>query len=179
MEKSKTVIKKFPASILNKPSIKVKKFGPELEKLASEMVQTMRGVQGVGLAAPQVGKNLKVAVIEFDPSRLGRAEAGPPKNKETSKLPSIPLKVLVNPKIIWRSKEKIQTVEGCLSVPNDEYQLTRSKEIKVLAQDGKGQRIRIRAKGLLAQICQHEIDHLEGILVKDRGKKITKKGIKY
>lgn len=162
----KLLIKKFPAPILNKPSTKVKEFGPELRGLVSKMVKIMRETQGVGLAAPQVGKNLKIAVIEFRPPKE--------QDKKTPQPLSIPLKVLVNPKIIWRSKEKIKTVEGCLSVPNDEYQLERSKEIKILAQDIKGQRIRLRAKGLLAQICQHEIDHLGGILVKDKGKKIDK-----
>ncbi|MBI4499401.1 MAG: peptide deformylase [Chloroflexi bacterium] len=117
-----------------------------LQRLIDDMIDTMRDAYGVGLAAPQVGKSLQVAVIE---------------------IPEQEVLVLVNPEIIKRTGQR-QVEEGCLSVPGYRGLVWRSETVTIKALNRRGKEIRInRATGLLAQALEHEIDHLNGILYLD------------
>lgn len=155
-----------PNPILRGRTLKIKKIDLNISKLIKGMVKTMFEAKGIGLAAPQVGKSLRLAVLEYSPKRFG--EKNVPENA------GVPLMALLNPKITYYSKETDTFDEGCLSLPGLEVPVQRAKEIHVLAQDLEGNRIRIRAKGLLARILQHEIDHLEGKMIIDRAEKNSK-----
>lgn len=144
---------KYPNKILETPANKVVDFNDELRQLADDMVETMHANKGIGLAAPQIGKGLRVAVIEY------------PKQKDDDF--EIPLMVLVNPKIISKSTEEQADTEGCLSIPGIEVAVPRAKRVKVKAQDLEGNKIRFTASGLFARIIQHELDHLDGKLIID------------
>lgn len=146
-------IVKYPNKILESPTIKVVDFGDDLKTLVSDMVETMHASNGIGLAAPQIGKNLRLAVIEY------------PKQKDNDF--EIPLLVLVNPKIISKSTEEQIDTEGCLSILGIELPVPRAKKVKVKAQDIEGNKIRFTASGLFARIIQHELDHLDGKLIID------------
>ena len=118
----------------------------ELRTLIDDMIDTMRASHGVGLAAPQIGVSLRVAVIE---------------------IPDEDVLVLINPEITKKKGERV-IEEGCLSVPGYQGELTRAVTVKVRARDRDGREIRVTATDdVLAQALEHEIDHLEGKLYTD------------
>lgn len=128
----------------------------EITALAEEMFKIMKANKGIGLAAPQVGVSLQLAVIAHEP------------DKDEPKEERIPKTVLINPKIISASKEQVEEEEGCLSVPSIYGPVKRSAEIVVETLNPQGKKIIIKAKGLMARVLQHEIDHLSGMLFIDR-----------
>ncbi|WP_100330861.1 peptide deformylase [Bacillus xiapuensis] len=140
---AKLPIVHYPADILEKECARVRDFNKELKQLVKDMYETMIQADGVGLAAPQVGADLQVAVVETDP------EVG--------------FITLINP-VIVESKGKQTDVEGCLSFPGVYGYVTRASYIKVKAQDIKGRYFLLEAQDFLARAIQHEIDHLHGIL---------------
>ncbi|MBU2635436.1 peptide deformylase [Patescibacteria group bacterium] len=142
-------IKKFNDKVLRKRARKVRKVDKEIRELVVDMAQTMAKGQGIGLAAPQVGVLRRVIVIHGD--FKGQRILG-----------------LINPKITKMSKEKEKDMEGCLSFPGIFLEIKRAKEIKVKGLDINGKKIRLKAKGLLARVFQHEIDHLDGIVFYNR-----------
>jgi len=142
-------IKKFNDPVLRKKCEKVKEVDKKVIKLIVDMVQTMKEGQGIGLAAPQVGVSKRVIVVQTD---LGGQR----------------ILALVNPKIIKKSQEKEMDEEGCLSFPGIFLEIKRAKEVEIEGLDIKGKKIKLKAKGLLARVFQHEIDHLDGILFIDR-----------
>ncbi len=147
-----------PAMVLRKKARKVTDFGPELQTLIDDMVETMRQAPGVGLAAPQVGVGLRVVVVEYGDDE---DETVPPK-----------LYTLVNPEIV-RAADRFETgTEGCLSIPNIIGDVERNDEITVKGYNRHGQPMRVKARGWLARIFQHEIDHLDGVLFTDRAIKV-------
>ena len=136
--------------LLRQKAAVVTAFDAPLAAVASELIATMREEDGVGLAAPQIGESIRVAVID--------ATAG--------ERPPI---VLVNPVITFFSEEREDFDEGCLSVPDITLKVNRSSRVSVSAVDEKGKPFAIEnAAGLLARALQHEIDHLEGHLIIDR-----------
>ncbi|MEK7184246.1 MAG: peptide deformylase [Patescibacteria group bacterium] len=145
----------YPNDILTSPTKKIREVTTELTGLIDQMVATMRAVDGLGLAAPQVGHTIRLTVIEYRP------------DKGENKRAAIPLLVLINPKIISRSSEEEIGEEGCLSLPGIELDVARSLRIKVRAETTTGEQIQFRATGLLARIIQHEVDHLDGKLIID------------
>lgn len=145
-----------PNPKLHQKAIAIKSVTPEILTLIDDMVFTMRKKDGMGLAATQVGKDVKLAVVEY------KAED---KNDRPSPLP---LTVLINPKIISFGSVCDQREEGCLSVPGKDLLLIRPTEINVIYEGIDGRRRRLRAKGMPARIIQHEVDHLHGILITDR-----------
>lgn len=156
-----------PNPILHQKCTKVKTFDQDLENLAQNMVETLFENHGVGLSAPQIGRLEKIIVVEFNRTRfIDEIDEDEKTSKKNTII--IPLTILVNPKVISFSKTKEVHEEGCLSLPKIELSIERSSEIKVLAQDLKGNRIKIRAKGLFCRVLQHEIDHLSGILITDK-----------
>lgn len=160
---SKLEILTDPNPILHEHCKKVKIFNNDLKKIANDMAETVSNVHGtIGLAAPQIGHKIRLIVIEFDPKKyLSNADS---KNLNQK---AIPLTILVNPKITWRSKAKEAGDEGCMSLPDIELPIGRHLEIHVSACNLDGKSIKIRANGYFARVLQHEIDHLEGILITD------------
>lgn len=154
-----------PNAILHQKCRKVADFDDKLKKLAQDMVETLRSNKGIGLAAPQIGKLIRLIVIEFEPDKFSEEEKAKTKIKSKDK---IPLTILINPKITKLAKETSISPEGCLSLPGREIPVARPVKANVLAKDLTGKRLKIRAKGLFARILQHEIDHLSGILITDR-----------
>jgi peptide deformylase len=134
--------------ILRSKASPVTLFDDDLAQLAADMHETMRAAPGVGLAASQVGRLLRMFV--YDTGDEG--ESG----------------TLVNPEIIWASTETVEAEEGCLSLPGTYYPVTRAVAVKVRAQDVTGAPVEREGEGFLARIFQHEIDHLDGILFIDR-----------
>ena len=165
MEKGIMAVRKIitlPDQVLRKKARKVTDFGPELQKLVDDMVETMREAPGVGLAAPQVDVALRVIVIEFGEEGED-GEGSPPK-----------LFTIINPEITRYSQEGEKGTEGCLSIPGFLGEVVRPLAITVKGQNRRGQPIRLKVDGWMARIFQHEIDHLDGILFIDRAENVWK-----
>jgi methionyl-tRNA formyltransferase len=145
----------IPDKTLAEPTLKVGSFDDALIDQIEKMTVILKKEGGIGLAANQIGVNNRVLVTEFND----------PDNKD-----SIPFHALVNPEIIEFSPETNCADEGCLSIPPIELPVERSTKIKVKAQNTKGKKIKLTAKGLFARVLQHEIDHLNGKLFTDRVK---------
>jgi len=140
----------YPAKALRERSRELRddEFGPELEKLVADMIETMYDAEGVGLAAPQVGRNLRVIVYDLSPER----------NEPHA---------LINPRIL--EAEGVQnTEEGCLSVPELRGKVRRPARVTVEGRSVKNELVRLTAEGLAAKMFQHEVDHLDGMLFCDR-----------
>jgi len=148
----------YKSNYLRRKSAPVLKITPEIVEFVNNMVDTLRSKPGLGLAAPQLGKNLRIIVIE---SRGLKDDDG------NIIYEHIPLRVLINPNISNFSNEKVVMEEGCFSVPNLFGPVTRPKKIKATALGIDGKTIKINASGLLARVIQHENDHLDGIIFTD------------
>ncbi len=142
---------------LRKKARKVTAFTPALKTLFDDMVETMREAPGVGLAAPQVAVSQRVIVVEYAPE---------PEESEEPQKPK--LFRLVNPEIAKASEATELGAEGCLSIPGYQAQLKRSLQVVVKALNREGKPFRIKGEELLAQVLEHEIDHLNGVLYIDR-----------
>lgn len=155
----------FPDPKLREISQPVKTFGPELKKLAEDMIETMYDAKGIGLAAPQVGELVRMVVIDTRPrDDKGRRY----KDEEMTELESAvsqPL-ILINPEII-KGEGKTTFDEGCLSVPGYYETVERFDYIEMKAFDLNGKEFVVKTDGLLAICMQHELDHLEGTLFLD------------
>lgn len=158
-----------PNPILHKKCRKVANFDDKLTMFAEKMIELLYKNKGVGLSAPQVGKDIRLIVLEYSAERFEDDD-----KKKNTKSVKIPLTVLANPKITNFSKETNIAEEGCLSLPDVEVKIARSNKINCLAYNLSGERLKIRAKGFLARILQHEIDHTNGILITDRAMKTKK-----
>ena len=142
-------IRIYPDPILRVKTRRVETFDAALRKLAADMVETMHAAPGVGLAAPQVGSDLRIAVVD------------PTVGENPSEV-----RVLVNPEITRR--EGLETdVEGCLSLPGINDKVDRPFAVTVRAQDLQGEDLEIEAEDYLARVICHEVDHLDGILFTD------------
>ena len=139
--------------ILRSKSRNVQRVTPKLSSFAQRMLETMRVANGVGLAAPQVGVLQRFFVVEL------------PEDEENN-LPAETY-ILFNPEIVKGRGEQIGT-EGCLSIPGYIGEVARQEQITVKGLDERGQPVRFKAKGYLARVFQHEIDHLDGVLFTDR-----------
>ena len=149
----------MPNSGLRQKNQSVVKIDSQLQTLIDEMIETMREAQGIGLAAPQIGRNLRMAVIETLPKE----------DDEGNELPdSRDLFVIINPEIMWHSSEIIAGVEGCLSIPGYLGEVDRSESIRVRALNRDGKKLKLKLSGWTARIFQHEIDHLDGALFIDK-----------
>ncbi len=141
-----------PDPVLRKKAVKVRKADDGLRKLADDMFETMLEAPGVGLAAPQIGKSIRMIVVHVDADEEDGTE-------ETSLR-------LLNPEIIKAHGSEIGA-EGCLSIPGWAGDVERHTHITVKAIDLDNRPVRIKAEGFLARVLQHEIDHLDGILFPD------------
>lgn len=144
-------IKKYPDKILRKKALPVKAVQDEtLQQLIDNMIDTMYDAPGMGLAAPQVGVSLRLCVID--------TTAG--KQPED-------LYVLINPEIVDKSEEETAE-EGCLSIPGYHYEVKRVAHVIVRYTDRNGKKMQLEADNILSRALQHEIDHLNGMLLIDR-----------
>lgn len=148
-------ILKYPNAFLRKKAKEVDDFkDPKLAELVSGMMKLMEAEKGIGLAAPQVGSDLRICIARVD---------------------NVPY-VLINPKIKSKSRKKEIFEEGCLSFPGKFFPVERPVKVKIEARDLSDKKIKIKAEGLLSRVLQHEIDHLDGVLVIDRAIKLGKLG---
>jgi peptide deformylase len=138
---------------------------PETQNLIELMRETVRDAPGVGLAAPQVGVPVRLAVIE-DKTEYHKL-LSEEELKERGRAP-IPFHVIVNPKIESSSESSNRFFEGCLSLPGFSAQVSRSRDVRVTCLDHEGTPRVLDASGWYARILQHEIDHLNGLLYIDR-----------
>ena len=135
--------------VLHRKTDRVKNpLDPEIQNLIPVMFDSLRVAQGIGLAAPQINRSIRLAVIEVEGKRT----------------------VMINPKITSYSREKILFEEGCLSLPKEYFLIERSERITVRYEDEQGKEVKKRASGLFAIVVQHEVDHLDGVLIVDRFK---------
>jgi peptide deformylase len=145
-------IAKYPDPILRKTAKAISAFDADLKKMADDMAIAMYEDDGIGLAAPQVSKSIRLITIG-----LGHGE----------------YKAYVNPEITFFSKEKTTTDEGCLSLPKIFANVVRPKKIHIKYYDLDGRVQKEKLKGMDAVVLQHEVDHLNGILFIDRAEKIN------
>lgn len=153
----------FGSEALRKPSSAITKFDKKLEKVADKMLKTMYETKGVGLAAPQVGINKRLMVIDTDYSSDRYEEGEASDDDEPDYNPFI----MVNPVIVYREGE-MDSYEGCLSFPEVFFKVKRARKIVFKFQDLKGKEHRYEAEDdLFCRCVQHEIDHLDGRLFVD------------
>jgi peptide deformylase len=143
----KLKIIKYPNDFLRKKTREIKDFkNPELLKLVSDMAKTMDAEKGIGLAAPQVGSDLRLCMARVDNN----------------------LFLLINPVIYSSSRAKEVFEEGCLSFPGKFFPIERPVKVKIKSRNLEGKKVKLKVEGLLARVLQHEIDHLDGVLIIDR-----------
>ena len=138
-------IRVLPDPILRQKSKRVKVIDGSIQKLVENMIETMHLASGVGLAAPQVGVLQRVIVIE---------------------VPGDENIVLINPQMVRRKGERL-VIEGCLSIPGYVGEIKRAESVTVKGCDRNGKEIRVKGEELLAQVLEHEMDHLNGVLYVD------------
>ena len=143
---------------------------PQIQQLIELMRDTMREAPGVGLAAPQIGVSLQIAVIEDQPGYLAHHSADELAETQRS---VVPFHVIINPKLTILGKSSAQFFEGCLSVSGYQAIVDRALNVRVECLNERGEEITIKAQGWYARILQHEIDHLNGTLYIDRMKTRT------
>jgi peptide deformylase len=142
-------ILKYGDQLLHTPAQPVPAITPEIDRLITDMIETMYAAPGIGLAAPQVGANVRVFVVDLS---LGRDPHG--------------LIVMVNPEFVTRSGMQLEE-EGCLSVPGFNATVVRPEQAVLKGLDRNGTEQEREGSGLLARAFQHEMDHLDGTLFVD------------
>ena len=155
--------------ILRKKAVKVKTITAETHELAKEMLETMYKEHGVGLAAEQVGRTEHMYVLDIPPELDNDDETRQRENPDVT----MPM-VLINPKITGHSDEVQVGPEGCLSFPDIFANVERWYEVDAEYTDLDGKVQQVHARGLLARAIQHELDHLDGILLVDRMSHVKK-----
>lgn len=137
----------YGSDILTKKSEPVREFGPELEAFAAEMFTALKIGNGLGLAAPQVGRSIRLFVTDVEGDKP---------------------RIFVNPEIVLTSQELIGIEEGCLSLPGLYQKVERPESVRMQAYNVKGRPFTVDASDMLARVIQHEYDHLDGVLFIDR-----------
>lgn len=151
-----------PDVVLRRKAHKITTFDKDLQTLIDNMIETMREAPGVGLAAPQVGVSERLIVVEYPEKESDEDNEDAPKR----------LFVLINPEIIETSEDTVQGVEACLSIPRMAGEVDRHERIVIRGYNRHGKAVKLKVRGWLARIFQHEIDHLEGVLFTDRASRI-------
>jgi peptide deformylase len=141
-------VRKLGDPVLRATALPIERFDAELEREVQRMGVLMHDALGVGLAATQLGVLHRVLVYRA--------------------YPEDPLTALVNPVIEWRSEELEAAEEGCLSLPGVHVEVERPVRVRVRARDEHGDELEVEAEGLTARVIQHEVDHLDGVLILDR-----------
>lgn len=156
---SRLPIVSIPDKILRQKTRPVTRFDADLQRLIDNMIETLREANGVGLAAPQVGQPIQLAIILTLPEEDDEGN----EIEDTREL-----FVVINPEIFWRSKETTKGIEGCLSIPGYLGEVERHESVRVRGLDRHGRKLRLRLYDWTARIFQHEIDHLNGELYIDK-----------
>lgn len=151
--------------ILRKKAHKVVSFDSKFQKLVEDMVETLLDAPGVGLAAPQVAVSQRLIIVRLPDDEESREEYGDQAGV---------LYVVANPEIVKSSKNMVEGVEACLSIPGYYGSVDRHEAITIKGLDREGKPIRIKAQDWLARVFQHEIDHLDGQLYIDIAKEVWK-----
>lgn len=151
--------------VLRKRAIKVTSFDAGFQKLVDDMLETLIDAPGVGLAAPQVNISQRVIIVRLPDDEDSRAEYGDQAGV---------VYALANPEIVKASKTMVDGVEACLSIPGWFGSVDRHESVLVKGLDRHGQPVRVKAKGWLARVFQHEIDHLNGQLYIDIASEVWK-----
>ena len=141
-------IRRYGDPVLRTKARPVEHFDDKLREEIARMGVLMADSIGIGLAAPQVGVSHRLLVYRVEPDS--------------------PIQPLINPEVEWSSRDQETMEEGCLSLPGVHVEVERPLHIRVNAQDDKGESIVIEASGLEARVIQHEVDHLDGVLILDR-----------
>jgi peptide deformylase len=164
----------FGDPVLRRKGDRVETVTPEIRQLADDMIETMRDAHGVGLAAPQVGASLQLAVVDVshDEECITYLRV----NGMDCSLAEISPLIFINPEIEG-SRETETDVEGCLSFPDIRAEITRPAEIRARLQLLSGDTLDLESDGLLARAIQHEVDHLNGKLFIDRMSRAKKLSI--
>jgi len=147
--------------ILRKKSLKIKEVDDNIRNLAEDMLEIMNKNNGVGLSACQIGKNIRMFVL---PKELSSTHWSllPQVKRDNGKW------AFINPEIIKLSKKTNVMKEGCLSLPGIFIPIERAKSLRIKAIDENGKVFKLKAKGLLSRVIQHETDHLDGVLIIDK-----------
>jgi peptide deformylase len=143
--------------VLRRRAAEVTEVTPELRRTIADMIETMYDEVGIGLAAPQIGISLRLMIVGHEEGREARA--------------------LINPVIVARGGE-VTAEEGCLSIPGIFADVTRAEWVDLEATDVDGRPVKLRGRGLLARVFQHEMDHLDGVLFIDHVDPVTRDRIK-
>jgi peptide deformylase len=150
-------VRKYGDPVLRRRAEPVREVTPELRRLADDMIDTMYDEAGIGLAAPQIGRSIRLMVVGDERGRNPRA--------------------LVNP-VITEQGGSITAEEGCLSIPGLFADVARAEWVQLQAEDLEGNPVSIHARGFQARVLQHEMDHLDGVLFIDRLDPVTRDRIK-
>jgi peptide deformylase len=150
----------FGVEVLRQKAVTVAEVNADVRKLATDMLETMYAARGLGLAAEQVGRTEALCVIDVP------VEAEKEECRAENAAIAMPL-VMINPEIL-ASEGKQRNDEGCLSFPDIGAPITRANQVTVTYLDANGHRQTVTAKGLVARAIQHEVDHLNGILLVDK-----------
>lgn len=145
-------IVKYPDPILRQKANRIRDIDSEIRQFTDDMIETMYLDEGVGLAAPQVGISKQLVVMDVGQGPM----------------------TLINPEIVRKEDESVSIEEGCLSIPGIRIDVSRSTHVVVRGIDDLGETVEIEADGLLARVLQHEIDHLNGILIIDHASSLQR-----
>ena len=145
-------IVKYPDPILRQKANRIQDIDIDIRQFTDDMIETMYLDEGVGLAAPQVGLSKQLLVIDVGQGPI----------------------TLINPEIVRKEDASDTVEEGCLSIPGIRVDVSRSTHVVVRGIDDKGETVEIEADGLLARVLQHEIDHLNGVLIIDHASSIQR-----
>jgi peptide deformylase len=149
------MVRTYGDPVLRSRALEIDRFDERLVEEARRMGQVMHDALGIGLAATQVGAMHRVLVYRVEPDS--------------------PVAALVNPEIEWRSSEEEIAEEGCLSLPGVLVEVERPLHVRVRGYDERGDGLTIEASGLEARVIQHEVDHLDGVLILDRTTRAQRK----
>lgn len=154
-----------PHPVLKKPADPVAAVTDDIRALVKDMFETMYATRGIGLAAPQVGRSVRVLVMDVEQTG-DQSGSEDDTAEDKAPTPGKPIAV-INPEIVWSSDEMNTYEEGCLSIPGQYADVERPQKVRVKYLDENGAAKELEADGLLATCLQHEIDHLDGILFVD------------
>ena len=143
-------IKEFPDPILRRKAERIEVIDSNIQRLIDEMVETLYEAPGLGLAAPQVGYSKRLFVFD-----LGQHDT------------RFPLTVMINPEII-QTESEVTDIEGCLSIPEQQLKVVRPRRVIIKGLDREGKSLELEGENLAARLLQHEMDHLNGVLLIDR-----------
>jgi peptide deformylase len=163
----------YGENILKTKAVNITSGYPELKKLINDMWETMYNANGVGIAAPQIGKSIRLFVIDASPF----SEDDEISDNEVSTLKNFK-KVFINPEIIDETGDEWNFIEGCLSIPNIREDIKRKEKITIKYYNESFEEIELDLEGLAARVVQHEYDHIEGVLFIDKLSSLKKKLLK-